>query len=50
MDNAQPEKAEGNLLVVDDDLHFQQTLNVRETSPCRWGFCPGYQEAHHMMP
>ena len=41
MDNARPEKAGGNLLVVDDDLFFRQTPNVRETSPCRWGFVLG---------
>jgi ActR/RegA family two-component response regulator len=28
MDNARPEKAGGNLLVVDDDLHFRQTLEA----------------------
>lgn len=28
MDNPRPRKAEGNLLVVDEDLHFRQTLEA----------------------
>jgi CheY-like chemotaxis protein len=28
MDNARPEKAQGNLLVVDDDLLFRRTLEA----------------------